>query len=1366
MSEYESYRAAVNAYNEPYNTGVREARNREAATATETDSQARRSVVEEKGQKFIVEDRPEGRFLLGKEGEPLGIGIRVGDTPTDEPPGGGETPGGKGEISRPERRPVQIFGPHGGEFGKGFDETINSVLAGFTEGGAAAIANTGAALGFWTEDDARAFNEALRQEHEPIVSQDTGDVLTREIAGVATQYGAPIGVGYTVARAAGAGPLVASLISEPLAGALAIDPDEGTLANLIPEDSPAFRGLRELLATDPEDPEWVNRARQAGDALMAIGGGEVAIRGLITGVKQATRLARTALAKTAGTAAAAGGATLLATDAEAGMAEQVVGRTVRAEQEKRVQNAVDSEPVDRRKTLRRWTETTDISREDLNALGVSGKFAPQKKVTGTELIGAMEPPEEFRVAGLGSRLLKGAQRALQKAPREPLLSPEDLEAIVRGLDAPGAASGAERGEILGQFDFKQLQDAEDIDAMWQAIAKRFAEQDTAARRGVLSLEDQDWLAERVGMSPERLVNRRTGEAYNAEELRAAKAMVVGATRKLRMLLERAKAADTTENLVELRRHAAITGAMLLQFKGARAEAGRALGAMRGTAKTPVALERENSEFLDLLGGHQSNTEFVRMLDSLIAESDEATAARFLMDSRRATTVDMLFEAWINSLLGNPATHLVNSSVNMAILPMLNGERWLAATYGTAERALHKLTFGKIGQPGGITYREAAATTVAQMASIREAFRTFGTALRTGRPADRFAKLDFYSRPAISSGNINQLPLVKAMSEEFLAENGVAARAVDLIADYYYRLPSRFLVAEDEFFKTMAYRGEVAAQATRTVFEEGLRGEAAAKRYAEIIADPEFMAPQVHIDAVDFSRYATLQTPPGAAAKGLSAFRQELEFAGVPLGRVVAPFFNVLNNIMKFTGERMPVVSLGSKRIRQELIGADPAKRQTILAQWSMGAGALGVAAAMTSGGLVTGRMTDNPEMRSLLAQEGMQEYSIFIPWTVIDPKGRLKKFHKGRDGFVSFKRTAPIGSFLAIAADTVTALAYEDDPNEREALVTAAIAAIVPYMLDQHFAAGISDMFEAINPTHAYGDARIDAFGRFLSDLAATSPGMIGGPLAPGTPLSGNIRRQFDPFRRSTRPDPHQRPEFRMWERTVNRIFDRTVGLSKRLPAWYNMFGEPQRFEGGLGPDMISPFYTRAFKLDTERMRKAGLPERMWKNKDWVGMRIGQDLTREQFGKFIEQAGIVGEMIRLGWPGSMPVRRIDGIELDEFQYARFIRLQGNELKYRVILPGETVGSKRNQKEALEALVRSDGYADLPDDPEVPGETKLKAIRKVIAQYREAARQTMLDPKNGDHDLIERVAARRARAIQNLPAETRDRMGGGGIELPR
>jgi hypothetical protein len=204
------------------------------------------------------------------------------------------------------------------------------------------------------------------------------------------------------------------------------------------------------------------------------------------------------------------------------------------------------------------------------------------------------------------------------------------------------------------------------------LEARFARSDKAAD-GVMTDDTVAWMANASGMTRERLINRETGEAYNAPQLRAARAIVTGAVADLREAHAAALISGSDLDIAVVRRLATITSALLLQYKGATAEAARALGSLRGNAAMPpggVATSIPDNplmqaammrDFFETSGGRDVNKAFMDLMTKALKSGDDALIAGFTRQAAGASTLDMVHEAWIHSILGSPATQIVNAS---------------------------------------------------------------------------------------------------------------------------------------------------------------------------------------------------------------------------------------------------------------------------------------------------------------------------------------------------------------------------------------------------------------------------------------------------------------------------------------------------------------------------------------------------------------------------------------------------------------------------------------------------------------------------------------------------------------------------------
>jgi hypothetical protein len=144
-----------------------------------------------------------------------------------------------------------------------------------------------------------------------------------------------------------------------------------------------------------------------------------------------------------------------------------------------------------------------------------------------------------------------------------------------------------------------------------------------------------------------------------------------------------------------------------------------------------------------------------------------------------------------------------------------------------------------------------------------------------------------------------------------------------------------------------------------------------------------------------------------------------------------------------------------------------------------------------------------------------------------------------------------------------------------------------------------------------------------------------------------------------------------------------TPGFSKTLPPRRNVFGDPVRYGGGLGPDIASPIYT-----SVESDNPAA-----------------------------------NEIARLNVDLQLPSRTISGggnkppLDLNHEQYDRFVALAGNEAK---IFHG------KGFKDYLTEYVETPEYKALADDQGDYDGSKRLVIEAAYASAKKAALYLMLD----------------------------------------
>jgi len=1148
---------------------------------------------------------------------------------------------------------------------------------------------------------------------------------TKTTAGGVAQAGGEI-VGNFVApavklyqgfRAMKASPLVASFLADATVAVFGVRPEDPNLSDLIPEDSQAFGALRDLLGTDPADPEWVNRGRNAVEAMALLGVGEASGRGLIKGIEEVKRLSK----------------------------ESDVGP--------KLSGLID-------KVMQRKGKAAMVAAP---AAAAAAALTPDQA----------EANARTDVLTKAIKLLNDAEAPVGRS----VINDEMVTRIRNAAEGTNPVEGLD-------FNLARIENGEDLGGVIDEISRIYSKQIGKAKRGVQTFDETQLKADmsrEMGFDVDAVLSRQTGEVWPAHKIKAARDLFVAEINKTKTMALAIKqpGGNSEDALVAFRRQLAVNAALQAQIKGAQTEVARSLAQFRMTAKSPLESRVQMREIIDSAGGHEVNEQLVDAFINAVDNGGPDAAAIFSREAQNVTTMDMLFEAWINSLLGSPVTHMVNMMGNSIAASQGIIERYAAAGYGSIERGVAQVRGIPIEQ--GITFGEAHAYAGGMAGSVMDTLRMFHRAgknigdaaytgspikplteaeikkggaggaaiqaMKTGRQADTYGKLD-YNRESITAQNVNQLPISKSIAgrlgkDELLDANSKLAMTVDFLGEYYYRLPGRFLMAEDDLFKTLNYRAELHARAVREVSAmQNATFEEKQARMLEILRDPQVAAPDIHLGSIDQMREQTFTSAPGDIAKPFLQGLNAAKIGDFPVGRVVVPFFNVINNIMKYVGSRTPGLALINPKSKtfQDLFSGDPARRQLVMGKWAVGGSIMGTAAWLNLNGVCTGRLTDNPELRRQMETQGKKPFACVVPM----PDGSFRT--------MQYNRLDPVGMTMGIAATTAEVLHYVEDEETREMLGIAATSAIMPYLEEKSYFQGISEFMDALNPQYGNDDSRVQAMSKYFQGVIASAPGAVAGPLAPNTPAARVVTRMTDGMtRRDSATDKYRIEKdawgddilvpngtaYRTWEGIVRKVMSGTPGLSDNLPPQTNIWGEPLVMEFGLSPDSrMAPIASSTITYDVKKLRAANVPDAA-KAGYFFGLRVGQDMTLKQFDEFVNIVGINGELERLGAPLRKPRRELAArngnkvvgmpVELNPRQYYDFIKTMNT-----ISVPNDSDPQRRsmNLKQALDWLVRQPEYAKLPDDGNANG-AKGDFIRRMSDKYRDAATNIFFsDDKDG------------------------------------
>ena len=819
--------------------------------------------------------------------------------------------------------------------------------------------------------------------------------------------------------------------------------------------------------------------------------------------------------------------------------------------------------------------------------------------------------ERFSLAGMGalagwgikvgaSKVLKGSERAvIDAAPAEvralarkevaniapvqaavgkkpPVIRQAKVESLVKAAKEGGMESLA-RAVKESDFNFAHIDTADEVKETIDAFSAAFEKETDLAKHGTQSFGDIKELANELGAGEKSLRELYQGTNNLGARILAHRALLTASAEQVTKLARLASSGDA-EGILALRKHVALHASIQAQMKGVQTEVARALGQFRIQSTSIDLAINERNQLIDAMGGHAANIKFAQQLADI---TDPAALNAVIRKGAMARGKDALYEAWVNGLLSGPVTHVVNMTSNGLVAIASPAERLLAGMYG------------KVLRPGEDIVRmgEAKAQLYGMLEGLKDATRITKYGMDTLKKAGGEALHGNFSaakglledsadefggawRAAATDAPVLDNAAFGTRQYD-LQESAISAanlgfdqasfmgKFVDGLGAMV-RTPGRLLTTSDEIFKTIHYRGELKAQAYRQATSEGLHGDELFKRVASLTEDP---TPELSAMALDAARKGTFTNPLGEMGGAAQNLINKL-----PGGRWIVPFVRTPTNIMKFVGERTPGLNLLAEGVRAEF-AAGGARRDMMLAKTTMGGAMYALGGYMAAQGMITG---GGEKVLTAEKLSGWQPYSI-----------------KVGDTYVAYNRMDPFGMFLGLAADAVD-LSGHLDPTEMGDFASMATLAVSRNLVSKSYMKGVIDLIDAFQQPEGKMD-------RYLQNLIGTV-----------VPAAANAARKED--------DPLARE---VWSYT-DAIKNRLPGYSKDLPPVRNVFGEPQKLAGGLGPDMVSPFRTSVASTDPLATEVARLNIDLKKPPKTLHTAPGApgvDLTPQQYDRLTEIAG-------------------------------------------------------------------------------------------------------------------------------------------------
>ena len=669
-------------------------------------------------------------------------------------------------------------------------------------------------------------------------------------------------------------------------------------------------------------------------------------------------------------------------------------------------------------------------------------------------------------------------------------------------------------------------------------------------------------------------------------------------------------------------------------------------------------------------------EFMRKF-SLTGDAD---VTKILDYAGKSKTWDIANEIWINALLSNPKTHMINMTsnmINMFVRPLEKSIGSLTGYLGNSNKA--KLLRAEGGK--------ALGSYISMGRYLKDAVKYAGIALKKedGILTSR-NKLDTPKK------SIQKRKIVDGVEVEDKSVTGTLIN----FAGKVVRQPSRFLTAEDEFFKQIQYRTHLERNAFDTAMKDG-KSQTKIVAYDIKTKKPITEFEQAVVDNFDagfdkFGRARNLDVlkmaEEGTYTNELTGIMKRVadltnEF---PIMKQIIPFTRTPVNLMLNVVDRTPL-GFVRKQYRDDFFGRNGTERMAqSRGQLATGFALMILANKLVAEGQITGsqgqvrgeKLTNSKELRDLKKATGIIPYS----FRYYDKEEQTYKYRE-------FGRFDPFGAFFGLVVDFHT---YRDQLDEE----TAQRAGSNTMLLLAQMGGGARDYLSG---------------GQKLGNSISAIGSSVSRNLVSKTYLKG--------------------------------LADFMEVISDDEPSKWGRYAKSKA--GSFIPNIYSKFINDPFYRDTkgifdELKKRSGTAEVEFKY-DFRGnaLRIqGDEETRlvngvfNPFGETTQKKDPVAkEIFRLGvnMPSMKTVLRGD-IDLSLFTNAKgqtaYNRQQ--ELLRKVRIGGQSLDQK------LQSIVNSSGYKQLSDpravdknNKDIGGKGKL--LRKVIKDYHTAVEELLIKEAN-------------------------------------
>jgi len=839
-------------------------------------------------------------------------------------------------------------------------------------------------------------------------------------------------IGSAMAGGTRAGKISSNFLASSLSGGTAFSPNHENLANMLQGlDGYSKGAVSEFFATNPNDPDWKNRLRNAlqeggfsllGDTVLV-----PAVKGIARGIKG------------------------VAGDPLDKLVDQLaVLAHTNANKVKQKYDILGRGKTDISIKEGKTTFGISESTRELDQFDKSMNIPRKEGETASDFIARMDKDgsleskfaeartlEEKGVLAenIAEELTKQAQKKLGTVTVNNVKWKKGKDGGFRST-VNGKKWSIRQRKKDGQWVLKQGKELRSVHPSMAHAKKIMAEEanvdlkkETPRRTHEQLLKESQKLYDEVGLDAETVRNLPENMAWNDTQLYAFGRLIKATEKEMfdALKLHGSTASNHPDHkMLEGRALSAIANhADALTFlSGAKTATSRAMGALRGVKKmqnTSIHADHINSSEIaqvikaSNLGGHDIS----RMTQMILHAYDTNGAkmgAKSLIDGigeNEGGFWNQFVEAWINQgLLSNPATHALNTFSGFTNIAGHVGSQISAAF-------ISKLPFVE----NKVLFREAFGSMYGLMAGLTKAFRLSARATLTNQQVvTKGAKIENYGFKHFAAKHVGT-----GMGG---AEDTAIGLGVDMVGSLN-RLPGRFLLMEDEFVKSISYDMMLHSKAWKYAWSaqgKNNKGWMTTRSvYKDIVENPKLFSDEMgdlHHQAQDLANLVTFQRDVGSTVNRLSGVMQSH-----PYLKLFVPFLKVLTNIPRYVVQHSPLGLVARN---------DQFKQGGSARMLEMGRIAYGTMLMMYGGHLYNNgnlRGTGSRNFHEKMNKQNMgldQEMSI-----------KLKRFNGGEDTFVEIGRIAPVVNLLGLGADIAKGMnTHDQDPDQTTELVWQGVSSM------------------------------------------------------------------------------------------------------------------------------------------------------------------------------------------------------------------------------------------------------------------------------------------------------------------------------------